>query len=147
MEELVNLLNKAFADTFKLYLKAHNYHWNVEGIEFSQYHDFFGKLYEEVHCSIDTTAEHIRVLDAYVPGTMPRISDLSTVNDNAVTDLKSMLADLYSANLTVINSLMLVNTMAERFNEVGLANYVQGRIEVHKKHGWMLKASMKETNG
>lgn len=147
MEELVNLLNKTFADTFKLYLKAHNYHWNVEGIEFSQYHDFFGKLYEEVHGSIDTTAEHIRVLQAYVPGTLPRISELSTIPDNSATDLKSMLTDLYAANLSVINSLMLVNTMAERFNEVGLANYVQGRIEIHKKHGWMLRASLKDANG
>lgn len=145
MEELVNLLNKVFADSFKLYLKAHNYHWNVEGIEFSQYHDFFGKLYEDVHSSIDTTAEHIRVLEAYVPGTMPRIAEMSTINDMAATDLKGMLADLYASNLTVINSLMMVNTMAERFNEVGLANYIQGRIETHKKHGWMLRASMKET--
>jgi len=144
MEELVNLLNKLFADTFKLYLKAHNYHWNVEGIEFSQYHDFFGKLYEEVHSSIDSTAEHIRILQAYVPGTLPRITELSSVNDMAATDLKAMLSDLYSTNLVVINSLMMVNTLAERFNEVGLANYIQGRVETHKKHGWMLRASMKE---
>lgn len=144
MEELVNLLNKVFADSFKLYLKAHNYHWNVEGIEFSQYHDFFANLYEDVFKSIDTTAEHIRVLDAYVPGTMPRINDLSSINDMAAMDLKGMLTDLYSSNLTVISSLIMVNTLAERFNEVGLANYIQGRIETHKKHGWMIKASLKE---
>lgn len=144
MEELVNLLNKAFADTFKLYLKAHNYHWNVEGIEFSQYHDFFSKLYEEIHGSVDSTAEHIRILESYVPGTMPRIMDLSSVNDTSALDLKGMLADLYASNLTVINSLMMVNTLAERFNEVGLSNYVQGRIEAHKKHGWMIRSSMKE---
>lgn len=143
MEELVNLLNKAFADTFKLYLKAHNYHWNVEGILFPQYHEFFGELYQEVYQSIDSTAEHIRILEAYVPGTLPRITSLSSVSDASAQDIQGMLADLYASNLIVINSLMLVNTLAERFNEVGLANYIQGRVEAHKKHGWMLRASMK----
>jgi len=145
MEELINLMNKVFADSFKMYLKAHNFHWNVEGKDFPQYHAFFGDLYEEVFESLDRTAEQIRTLDAYVPGTIDRIDELSTVPSmRAPMMRKAMVLDLYNANLSVIASLNAANTLAERFNELGLANYIQDRLEAHKKHGWMLKASMKE---
>ena len=67
MEELISALRRALADSFVLYFKAHAYHWNVEGINFPQYHDFFAELYQEIHAAIDPMAEQIRTLDAYAP--------------------------------------------------------------------------------
>jgi starvation-inducible DNA-binding protein len=70
MMELVEALKKAQATTFALYLKAHNFHWNVEGPDFAQYHSFLGDFYEEVFGAVDTIAELIRTLDAYAPGSV-----------------------------------------------------------------------------
>ena len=72
MEELINKMKVVLASSFAFYLKAHNFHWNVEGVNFPQYHEFFGNLYEEVHSAIDKIAEEIRALDAYAPGSLKR---------------------------------------------------------------------------
>ena len=66
--QLIDKLKELLASTFSLYLKAHNYHWNVTGPNFAQYHEFFGDFYEEVHGSVDTTAEEIRKLGGFAPG-------------------------------------------------------------------------------
>ena len=79
MEELVNRMKVVLATSFSFALKAQYYHWNIEGIHFSQYHDFFGNLYEEVFGSIDQTAEQIRALDAYAPGSLKRYKELSEI--------------------------------------------------------------------
>ena len=77
METLIEMMRKVLADTFAMYLKAHNYHWNVEGSNFPQYHDFFGNLYQELHGAVDPIAEEIRALDAYVPGSLSRFLELT----------------------------------------------------------------------
>ena len=81
MDTLVEMMRKVLADTFAMYLKAHNYHWNVEGPNFPQYHEFFGNLYEELHGAIDPIAEQIRALDAYAPGSFSRYMELSDIQD------------------------------------------------------------------
>ena len=81
METLKEMMKKVLADSFAFYLKAHNYHWNVEGMNFPQYHEFFGNLYEEVYGSIDSTAEEIRALDTYAPGSFSRYMELTDIED------------------------------------------------------------------
>ena len=66
MDELKQALKQAFANSFAFYLKAHYFHWNVEGMLFSQFHDFFGNIYQEVYASIDPFAENIRKIDSYI---------------------------------------------------------------------------------
>jgi starvation-inducible DNA-binding protein len=66
-DELIKAMKIAFSSEFSYYLKAHFFHWNVEGPDFSQYHELFGKIYEEVYESIDPFAENIRKLGAYTP--------------------------------------------------------------------------------
>lgn len=144
MEELVNLMRKTLADSFAFYLKAHNFHWNVEGPDFKQYHDLFSGIYEEVFDAVDAIAEHIRALDAYAPGSLSKFSELTSINDNnSFPVAKVMVTELLSDNQKVINSLTESFKMAERFSEVGLANFLQDRIDIHKKHGWMLRATSK----
>ena len=81
METLQEIMKKVLADTFALYLKAHNYHWNVEGINFPQYHEFFGNLYEELHGAVDPIAEEIRSLDTYAPGSFTRFMELTEIEE------------------------------------------------------------------
>lgn len=141
MEQLVNEMKKLLASSFSLYLKAHNYHWNVTGPNFGQYHDFFGDLYEEVHSSIDTTAEEIRKLGAFAPGSYARFSELSVVDDELnIPKAEVMFQRLAADNDKVIQVLYAARTMADEANAAGTLNYLEGRIDVHEKHAWMLKA-------
>lgn len=138
---LVDLLKTAFADTFTFYLKAQYYHWNVEGPNFPQYHEFLGKLYEEVYSSIDTLAELIRTTDSYSPGTLTRLKELTTIEESEVVpDAKTMMLNLLQDNNKVLLSLTVAYQAADEDGELGIANFLQDRIQAHQKHGWMLKA-------
>jgi starvation-inducible DNA-binding protein len=141
MEQLVNEMKKLLASSFSLYLKAHNYHWNVTGENFGQYHDFFGDFYEEVHGSIDTTAEEIRKLGAFAPGSYTRYSELSVVEDELnIPSAKLMFQRLAVDNDKVIQVLYAARTMADELNAAGTLDYIESRIGIHEKHAWMLKA-------
>lgn len=144
MEELVEKMKVVLADSYAFVIKASNYHWNVEGPNFPQYHELFGNLYEEVDGSIDSTAEHIRALDAYAPGSFSRFKELATIEDELnVPEAREMIVRLLGDNTKIINTLTEAFKAAEAANEVGLSNYLQDRIDIHKKHGWMLRATSK----
>jgi starvation-inducible DNA-binding protein len=144
MEELINKMKIVLASTFAFYLKAHNFHWNVEGVNFPQYHEFFGNLYEEVHGAVDAIAEEIRALDAYAPGSLKRFQELSTIMDEtSVPSAVIMCQRLEKDNQTLLLDLEQAYNEAERTKQLGLANFLQDRIDAHKKHGWMLKAVQK----
>lgn len=129
------------ADTFAMYLKAHNFHWNVEGNNFPQYHDFLGNLYEELHGAVDPIAEHIRALDAYAPGSLSRFRELSSIRDSMTPPpAMGMMLELYSDNEIVMASLKSAYQSAETMGEIGLSNFIQDRYDVHKKHAWMLRS-------
>lgn len=142
MEELVEKLKAVLADSFTFYMKAHGYHWNVIGSDFPQLHDFFGDLYGEVHGAVDDIAEQIRQLDAFAPGTLARMKELSTITeDEAIPKAEKMVTNLLDANESLLTSLNECYTMAEELKEFGLSNFLQDRITAHKKHSWMLKAT------
>jgi starvation-inducible DNA-binding protein len=145
MMELIEALKKAQATTFSLYLKAHNFHWNVEGPDFAQYHSFLGGFYEEVFGAVDTIAELIRTLDAYAPGSFSRFQQLSTIEDElTVPKGIVMIARLYSDNQRVLATLTDAYRMAESAGKLGVSNAIQDRITIHEKHGWMLRSFTKE---
>ena len=144
MEELVNRMKVVLATSFSFYLKAQYYHWNVEGINFPQYHQFFANLYEEIHESIDQTAEQIRALDAYAPGSLKRYKELSEIMcDENIPSAAMMCKNLLDDNQKLILSLTFARAEAERLRQFGLINYLEGRIDIHKKHHWMLKSVIK----
>lgn len=145
MEEITNPLKIAFADTYALYVKAQNYHWNVEGPMFPMYHEFFGNIYEEVGGSIDRFAEEIRAAGAYAPAAFSRFKDLTTIEDEVlVISPTQMVATLYADNLKVYASLALAREAADKYSQNGLVNFLEERLDAHKKHDWMLKATMKQ---
>jgi starvation-inducible DNA-binding protein len=144
MEELHKASKVAFASTFSFYLKAHNFHWNVEGSDFKQYHDLFGNVYEEVYGSIDDFAEKIRSMGAYVPGSFTRFSMLTQIEDETnILAKEAMVAELLEDNEKIIKILKLVFQSSEAEQEYGFSDFIAGRIDAHRKHGWMLRASLK----
>jgi starvation-inducible DNA-binding protein len=143
-QALIEELKVAFASTYAFYLKAQYYHWNVEGPNFPQYHEFLGKLYEEVGGAIDKMAEHIRALDAYAPGSFTRLEELSAIKgDDNIIPAREMLENLLEDNDKITPMLIGVMKKAESVNRYGTANFIQDRIEAHRIHHWMLKATLK----
>jgi len=141
---LIDELKKVHADAFTFYLKAHFYHWNVEGSDFPQYHGFLQNLYQEVFSSVDTFAELIRTLDSYAPGTLTRLKELTSIEEtDDVPDAKTMMTRLLQENNILRASLLTAYTTAETTGEVGIANFLQDRIQAHEKHGWMLRSILK----
>jgi starvation-inducible DNA-binding protein len=144
MDDLVEEMKITVASTFAFYLKAHYFHWNVEGPNFPQYHEFFGGIYEETFAAVDSLAEHLRTLNAFVPGSFVRFTELSLVKDEVnIPSAMSMLAKLQSDNDVMITQLSKTQTIAENNKKMGLANYLQDRIDAHEKHGWMLRSTIK----
>lgn len=133
------------ADTFIMYFKAHTYHWNVEGKNFSEMHSFFGDLYEELHGAVDVIAEEIRALDEYAPISLMELYNSKTIAEDSVKPSSSveMLALLLVANNQVTNDLNSLFKAATAANKQGLADFAAGRLDVHAKHGWMLRSFLK----
>jgi starvation-inducible DNA-binding protein len=143
-EQLNDKMKAVLADSFAFYLKAHQFHWNVEGPNFPQYHEFLGNLYEEVYGSIDAIAEHIRALGVYAPGSFSRFSELSSIKDNrGIPTSAEMMNELVSDNQIVLSTLNEAYRLAEEYNEIGLSNFLQDRYDAHKKHAWMLSSILK----
>lgn len=141
---LADQLKITQADAFTLYLKAHFYHWNIEGPDFAQYHDFLSDFYQDVFGSVDNIAELIRTLDVYAPGTLSRFSALTTIEESdVVPDARTMLINIRVQNTKMLDTLRNAYNMAEEEKQVGVANYLQDRIQAHEKHGWMLRAITK----
>ena len=144
MDTLQEIMKKVLADTFALYLKAHNYHWNVEGQNFPQYHEFFGNLYEELHGAVDPIAEEIRSLDAYAPGSFTRFMELTEIEDEiSVPAGVEMARRLMTDNERVIATLNVAFKLADQLDKQGLADFIAGRIDIHNKHAWMLRSITK----
>ena len=142
---LADDLKTLLATQYAFVIKAQFFHWNVEGSDFSQLHKFFGKIYEEVNGAIDATAEYIRVLEEYAPGSFERFQELSLITGQIkVPRARLMLQELLADNQVVIDLLNQCFSSAEQENQQGIADFIAGRIDAQGKHGWMLKAFLKD---
>jgi starvation-inducible DNA-binding protein len=128
-----------------MYFKAHGHHWNVEGKDFSQLHDFFSNLYLELFAAADVIAEQIRALDDYAPYNMTELASTTTVKESNIygVDVSEMLTDLINANVSVIEALNSAHKLADAEGNRGLVNLLEERLDVHAKHAWMLNATSK----
>jgi starvation-inducible DNA-binding protein len=145
MDELHSALKNVLADTFIMYFKTHQFHWNVEGPNFPQYHSFLDTLYNELWAATDTIAEHIRAIDKYAPSSLSELISAAMIQEEKSPTLEpdKGFAQLISANNMVLITLMKAYQAAEAVSEVGLSNFLQDRIDTHNKHGWMLKSTAK----
>ena len=141
---LADQLKITQADAFVLYLKAHYYHWNVEGPNFPQYHEFLQNFYQDVYGSVDAIAELIRTLNVYAPGTLSRFQALTTIEESdTIPNAVQMMNNIMEENNTMLETLKKAYNMAEDEKQIGIANFLQDRIQAHEKHGWMLRSITK----
>ena len=138
---LIDQLKVTLATTFSLYLKAHNFHWNITGPNFIQYHSFLNDVYDQVHGSVDAYAEHIRALGAFAPGSLSRFGELTKITDEvSIPNAKNMIARLASDNAILLGELRLAANTAEQLKEHGVLNFLEGQIDAHEKLQWMLRS-------
>lgn len=138
---LIEQLKVTLASAFSLYLKAHNFHWNITGPNFIQYHSFLNDVYDQVHDSVDAYAEHIRALGAFAPGSYTRFAELTKIADEvSIPSAKNMITKLASDNAILLNELRLAANTAEEIKEHGVLNFLEGQIDAHEKLQWMLKS-------
>jgi starvation-inducible DNA-binding protein len=144
MDELKKQLKETLATVFSFYLKAANFHWNIEGADFYQYHKLFEDVYTDVYQSIDPLAENCRKLGTYAPASFKRYTELTQIED-ALEPISAtaMLACLHSDNQIVIDSLNKCFTEAQKCGQQGLMNFLADRIDQHQKWNWFLRVSTK----
>lgn len=142
---LADTLKTLLATSYALSIKAQNFHWNVEGPDFPQYHEFFGDYYSEVYDNtIDKLAEIIRQLDSYTPGSITRYAELSQIEDQTkIPRAELMMQELYHDNGIILNMYKQAFHVANDADEQGIANFIAERIDAHAKHAWMLRSILK----
>ena len=144
METLIEQLKVILGTNFALYLKSHGYHWNIEGSNFPQYHDFLNGFYNEVFLQTDSIAEHIRALNSYAPGSLARMLELADIQEaTSILDAMEMMRDLASDNDRFIIHLRAGIVAAEGANEPAVGNFLQDILDAHQKKGWMLRSIIK----
>lgn len=144
MNELIEQMKVCLASAFSLYLKAHYFHWNVEGKDFHQFHGFLGDFYDEVFGSVDPMAEELRTLGAYAPGSLERFKTLTKIEDELnVPEALRMIRILQMDNQIMIKELKAARQMADEQGANGLVNFLEDRLDKHWKHDWQLKAILK----
>jgi len=138
-------LSRFLADTYTLYLKTHNFHWNVEGPMFNTLHLMFETQYTELALAVDLIAERIRALGFPAPGSYRDFAALSSVEDAVgrpgATD---MIAQLAKDQETVVRTARRVFALADKANDQPTADLLTQRMQVHEKTAWMLRAMLAE---
>lgn len=141
---LADNLKVLLASSHSLYLKAANFHWNVEGVNFPQYHQFLGDFYGDIYSTQDTIAEYIRALDSYAPGSLARFVELTLIQD-----VIGQMTAQEQFTMLLSDSMILLDYLNETFkvatgeNQQGIANYLAERIDAMQKHNWMIRSILK----
>jgi starvation-inducible DNA-binding protein len=142
-KKLIEVLRVLLADNIALKFKSHGYHWNVESDDFSQFHKFFEKIYEDYDEATDEYAEWLRMLKAYAPYRLTDFFDMSTMGEPTIVgDPEPMLADLYYSIEMHIEALIVAGDLANQAKQYGLANFFAERQTASQKFCWQLRASM-----
>ncbi len=144
MDELKKAARIAFASEYAFYLKTHEFHWNVEGPDFYEFHLLFERIYTEVYKSLDDFAEKLRALETYAPASFSKLSMLTRVEDeNQQLEARAMAVELLRDSDKMFSLLKIVYDIAEREGEHGFSNFLAERMDAHRKHSWMLRSSLK----
>lgn len=134
-------LSRLLADTYTLYLKTHNYHWNVTGPQFNTLHQMFMTQYTELGLAVDEIAERIRALGAFAPGSYSAYAALATVKEaDGIPSAEAMVAELAADQATVVRTARAVFPLADKASDEPTADLLTQRMQVHEKTAWMLRA-------
>ncbi len=145
-QEVNRILGKTLADEYVLYTKIRNYHWNVTGPHFSEYHKLFADQYGALDGDIDEIAERIRSLGEKTPATLAEFLKASSIEEHPGTypDAQTMASNLVSDNEAIIRSLRAGVESCVKYNDVGTADFLTGLLEKHEKTAWMLRSILEK---
>ncbi|MCW8869762.1 MAG: DNA starvation/stationary phase protection protein [Proteobacteria bacterium] len=139
--EIVEGLSKLLADSYTLYLKTHNYHWNVTGPMFTTLHEMFEEHYIELAEAVDVIAERIRALGEFAPGSYQAFSKLTEIQEETeVPEAKVMIKNLLDSHETIIRHARKVITSDAIEGDEVSADLLTQRMEFHEKTAWMLRS-------
>ena len=142
-EHVVEALSKLLADTYTLYLKTHNYHWNVTGPMFNTLHTLFETEYTEYALAVDEIAERIRAIGARAPGSYTEFAELASVKEDCDSPpAMEMIKNLVADQEATVASARKVAEVAEAAGDKATADLGVRRIETHEKNAWMLRSHL-----
>jgi starvation-inducible DNA-binding protein len=140
-KELCRGLSKFLADSYLLYLKTQNYHWNVTGKQFAQLHVLFEEQYRDLAEAVDVIAERIRALGEYAPGSFASFSKVSSIKEEAsIPTAEEMIQNLVIGHETVVSTARELMTVTEDCEDDVTADMLTQRMQVHEKAAWMLRS-------
>jgi starvation-inducible DNA-binding protein len=143
--EIARGLSKLLADTYVLYLKTHNFHWNVEGPMFQTLHQMFMEQYTETWSAIDLIAERIRSLGEYAPGTYKEYAKLARIREtDGVPKAGQMVRLLIEGQEAVVRTAREVLPVADKADDEPTLDLLTQRMQVHEKNAWMLRSLLKK---
>ena len=144
-QTLAHELSKLLADTYTLYLRTHNFHWNVTGPMFTTLHLLFEQHYNELWTATDTIAERIRALGAPAPGTYAQFAKLTTIEEiDGVPAAMEMVRLLVKGHESVIRTARAMVPVADDANDEVTMDLLTQRLDVHEKTAWMLRSMLEE---
>ncbi|OFZ68665.1 MAG: DNA starvation/stationary phase protection protein [Betaproteobacteria bacterium RBG_16_56_24] len=144
-KKIADGLSRMQADTYTLYLKTHNFHWNVTGPMFQTLHLMFMTQYNEIWMAVDTIAERIRALGYPAPGTYKEFAALTSIKDSSGTiSAKEMIKQLVAGQEAVTRTAREVLPIAEAAGDQPTVDLLSARMEVHEKNAWMLRSLLEE---
>ena len=138
-------LSRLLADTYTLYLKTHNFHWNVTGPMFQTLHLMFEQQYNELALAVDLIAERIRALGFPAPGTYAEFTKLSSIREpKGVPVAEDMIRELVAGQEAVVKTARSVFPLVDKVNDEPSADLLTQRMQVHEKTAWMLRSLLEE---
>ena len=136
-------LSKLLADSYTLYLKTHNYHWNVTGPLFNTLHTMFEEEYTELAVAVDEIAERIRALGIVAPGSYTEFAALTVIDEAAGGErAEEMIRQLVVGQETVVRTARAVFAAANEANDEPTADLLTQRMHIHEKNAWMLRSML-----
>ena len=142
-EEIAAGLSRLLADSYTLYLKTHNYHWNVEGPLFNTLHQMFEEQYTELATAVDEIAERIRALGVRAPGSYAEFSKLAAVTEGDGTEsAEDMIRQLALGQETVVRTAREAFPAADSAHDEPTADLLTQRMQIHEKNAWMLRSML-----
>ncbi|MDQ1924332.1 Dps family protein [Massilia pseudoviolaceinigra] len=144
-KQIVEGLSRLLADSYTLYLKTHQYHWNVTGPMFQTLHTMFMTLYNEQWLAVDLIAERIRALGELAPGSYQQFASLTSITPTSGTpNAKEMIRDLMEGQATVVRTARALFTVAEKANDQPTCDLLTQRMQTHEKYAWMLRSLLED---
>ena len=142
-ELVVEGLSRLLADSYTLYLKTHNYHWNVTGPMFNTLHVMFETHYTELALAVDEIAERIRALGMPAPGSYKQFAELTSIEEAVgVPSAMEMIAELVEGQETVARTARSIFAIAEKAGDEPTADLLTQRMQIHEKNAWMLRSML-----